>query len=81
MVTLRFLNFVVSCLYYRAKKMQKPGPLVPLVPILFIGAYQADLAYGNKMTRCRGKHTDVEIKLFFLGNRYGDVYMSKFRLC
>ena len=43
--------------------MQKPGPLVPLVPILFIGAYQADLAYGNKMTRCRGKHTDVEIKL------------------
>ena len=36
------------------KKSQKPGILVPLLPLSFILAYQIDLAYGSKLHRIRG---------------------------
>ncbi|KAH3697213.1 hypothetical protein DPMN_084703 [Dreissena polymorpha] len=34
-------------------KTKKPVPLIPLLPFSFIVGYQYDLAYGNKMQRCR----------------------------
>lgn len=36
------------------KKSQRPGILVPLVPLTFLLGYQIDLAYGNKLHRIRG---------------------------
>jgi hypothetical protein len=30
-------------------------PVIPLVPLTFVLGYQADLAYGNKIHRIRGK--------------------------
>ena len=47
--------FLISLLLYRFAKSKKPGVLVPFVPLTFIVAYQAHLAYGNKIKRIRGK--------------------------
>ncbi|KAL4236951.1 hypothetical protein ACF0H5_005337 [Mactra antiquata] len=36
-----------------AAKKKNPTPLAPLIPFSFIVGYQYDLAYGDKMQRCR----------------------------
>jgi len=41
------------------KKSQKPGILVPLLPLSFILAYQIDLAYGSKLHRIRGEAENI----------------------
>ncbi|XP_043189508.1 plasminogen receptor (KT)-like isoform X4 [Amphibalanus amphitrite] len=33
------------------RRAKKPGLLIPFVPLTFIVAYQADLAYGTKLSR------------------------------
>ncbi|XP_027217103.1 plasminogen receptor (KT) isoform X1 [Penaeus vannamei] len=35
------------------RRTRKPGTLVPLLPLTFIVAYQADLAYGSKLNRIK----------------------------
>jgi hypothetical protein len=35
------------------RRTRKPGVLIPLLPLTFIVAYQADMAYGNKLHRIR----------------------------
>ena len=40
--------------FYRFAKSKKPTVLMPFVPLTFIVAYQAHLAYGNKIKRIRG---------------------------
>nr|CAD7589710.1 unnamed protein product [Timema genevievae] len=35
------------------RRTRKPGVLAPLLPLSFIGGYQADMAYGNKLHRIR----------------------------
>ncbi|KAF4533094.1 hypothetical protein B566_EDAN003814 [Ephemera danica] len=35
------------------RRTKKPGVLIPLLPLTFIVAYQADMAYGNKLHRIR----------------------------
>lgn len=39
----------------RFLRMKQPWVLAPLVPLSFVVAYQADLAYGNKMERVLGQ--------------------------
>lgn len=41
-------------------KTKKPATLIPILPLSFIVGYQADFAYGNKITRVQG-----EIKTVF----------------
>ncbi|KAK7017067.1 hypothetical protein SK128_006332, partial [Halocaridina rubra] len=35
------------------RRTRKPGTLVPLLPLSFLLAYQADLAYGSKLNRIK----------------------------
>lgn len=35
------------------RRTKKPGVLIPMLPLTYIVAYQADLAYGNKLHRMR----------------------------
>ncbi|KAK4300149.1 hypothetical protein Pmani_017552 [Petrolisthes manimaculis] len=35
------------------RRSKKPGTLVPLLPLSFILAYQADMAYGSKLNRIK----------------------------
>lgn len=35
------------------RRTRKPGTLVPLLPLSFILAYQADLSYGSKLNRIK----------------------------
>ncbi|KAF7268499.1 hypothetical protein GWI33_018379 [Rhynchophorus ferrugineus] len=49
-----YITSVAGAIYsYRNKR--KLSTLAPLVPLTFIYAYQADLAYGNKMRRILGE--------------------------
>eukprot|EP00058_Branchiostoma_floridae_P015930 XP_002601418.1 hypothetical protein BRAFLDRAFT_81281 [Branchiostoma floridae] len=38
-------------------KRKTPGPILPLVPLTFILAYQYDMAYGTMIQRMRGLPT------------------------
>lgn len=39
---------------FRFQKTKRPGVLAPLIPLSFVLAYYADLAYGSKIHRIRG---------------------------
>nr|CAD7448943.1 unnamed protein product [Timema bartmani] len=41
------------------RRTRKPGVLAPLLPLSFIGGYQADMAYGNKLHRIRGEAENI----------------------
>nr|CAD7198582.1 unnamed protein product [Timema douglasi] len=43
----------------RFRRTRKPGVLAPLLPLSFIGGYQADMAYGNKLHRIRGEAENI----------------------
>ncbi|XP_028403596.1 plasminogen receptor (KT)-like [Dendronephthya gigantea] len=42
-------------------KTKKPSILVPILPLSFIVSYQADLAYGNKITRVQAEAENILI--------------------
>ncbi|GLH08193.1 SFRICE_001354 [Gryllus bimaculatus] len=41
------------------RRTRKPGVLIPLLPLTFITAYQADMAYGNKLHRLRAEAENI----------------------
>ena len=43
----------------RFRTTKRPGTLAPIVPLSFVVAYYADLAYGTKIHRIQGKGIDV----------------------
>ena len=45
----------IYLLIYRFQATKRPGILAPVVPMSFIVAYYADLAYGSKVHRIRGR--------------------------
>nr|XP_045606505.1 plasminogen receptor (KT)-like isoform X1 [Procambarus clarkii] len=43
------------------RRTRKPGTLVPLLPLTFVLAYQADLAYGSKLNRIKMEAENILI--------------------
>lgn len=48
------VSFVGSLLRYQ--RLKQPMTLTPMVPLTFVTAYFADLAYGSKLHRMKGKY-------------------------
>ena len=53
--TIHFILVLFKILLYRFLKTKKPATLIPILPLSFIVGYQADFAYGDKITRVQGK--------------------------
>ena len=53
--TLNIATYWILSLSLRAMVRRQPWIMGPLVPLTFTVAYQADLAYGNKMERILGE--------------------------
>ena len=47
----------------RTVKMRNPGPIIPLIPLTFVLAYQYDMTKGNKMERIIGECMSTIIAL------------------
>ena len=47
-------RIIVFNILFRFLKTKKPALLGPILPLSFIVGYQADFAYGTKITRVQG---------------------------
>ena len=50
-----FYAISVTSLSMSYRRTRKPGFLMPIIPLTFVLAYQADLAYGTKLQRIRAE--------------------------
>ncbi|XP_063996233.1 plasminogen receptor (KT) [Pogoniulus pusillus] len=54
-----FYAFAAVGLTAGAIKKRHPGPLVPIVPLSFIFAYQYDMGYGTLLQRMKGEAENI----------------------
>jgi hypothetical protein len=50
-----FLTIAIPALLAGAVRGKNPSTAAPILPLLFVFAYQLDLAYGTKLTRIRAE--------------------------
>ncbi len=46
-------------MFSRFRRTRRPGAIAPLLPLTFLVGYQADLAYGTKVSRIRSEAENI----------------------